>query len=91
MLCLKKNLHTSQVKIQVSRHVLERNLINHSRPCTCQNAENTTGIKVLTGFNRYSYDLSDRVSQIWVSYFEKDYHTLMNSEVFKKWFINTLP
>ncbi|KAL4153955.1 hypothetical protein QTP88_001788 [Uroleucon formosanum] len=75
---------------------------NHSRTRIWQNAEQTEGLKVPTGKGgrliichagsaKYGF-ISDSklIFRANVSSFESDYHTSMNSEVFKNWFINML-
>ncbi|KAL4107543.1 hypothetical protein QTP88_017874 [Uroleucon formosanum] len=75
---------------------------NHSRTRIWQNAEQTEGLKVPTGKGgrliichagsaKYVF-ISDSklIFRANVSSFESDYHTSMNSEVFKNWFINML-
>jgi len=75
---------------------------NHSRTRIWQNAEQTEGLKVPTGKGgrliichtgsaKYGF-ISDSklIFRANISSFESDYHTSMNSEVFKNWFINML-
>ncbi|XP_050064650.1 uncharacterized protein LOC126553545 [Aphis gossypii] len=75
---------------------------NHSRSRIWQNAEETAGLKVPTGKGgrliichagsaKYGFvNDSKLIFRANVSNFESDYHTSMNAEVFKNWFISML-
>jgi len=75
---------------------------NHSRSRIWQNAEETAGLKVPTGKGgrliiyhtgsaKYGFvNDSKLIFRANVSNFESDYHTSMNADVFKNWFISML-
>jgi len=75
---------------------------NHSRTRIWQNDENTTGLKVPSGKGnrliichaesaKYGFVSDSKlIFRANVSSLESDYHTSMNAEVFKNWFIDML-